>query len=75
MHFLSTVLEQDAEGNDIAKQGLTEEERKRLLDLDEGIFMCEGKHMIKNYATQKRRPLVSSKSRQKKTELSQCTKS
>ena len=49
MHFLSTVLEQDAEGNDIAKQDLTVEERKRLLDLDEGIFMCEGKHMIKNY--------------------------
>lgn len=49
MLFLSTVLEKDAEGNDIAKKGLTEEERKKLLGLDEENFWCFGKHMIKNY--------------------------
>ena len=49
MLFLSTVLEQDTEGNDIAKQGLTEEERKRLLGIDEANYLCYGEHMIKNY--------------------------
>lgn len=49
MYFLSTVLEKDAEGNDIAKKGLTEEERNRLLGIDEANFLCYGEHMIKNY--------------------------
>ena len=47
--FLSTVLEKNAEGKDVAKQGLTDEQRKKLRDLDEGIFICEGEHMVANY--------------------------
>lgn len=33
----------------MAKQGLTDEQRKKLRDLDEGIFICEGEHMVANY--------------------------
>ena len=46
---MSTVLEKNAEGKDVAKQGLTDEQRKKLRDLDEGIFICEGEHMVANY--------------------------
>lgn len=49
MQFLSTVLETDTDGKDIAKKNLTAEQRERLRDLDEVSVITYGKHLIKNY--------------------------
>ncbi len=49
MQFLSTVLEQNTAGEDIAKKNLTAEQRERLRDLDEVSVITYGKHLIKNY--------------------------
>lgn len=49
MQFLSTVLETDTDGKDIAKKDLTAEQRERLRDLDEVSVITYGEHLIKNY--------------------------
>lgn len=49
MQFLSTVLEKNTDGEDIAKKNLTAEQRERLRDLDEVSVITYGKHLIKNY--------------------------
>jgi len=49
MQFLSSVLETDTDGKDIAKKNLTAEQRERLRDLDEVSVITYGKHIIKNY--------------------------
>lgn len=49
MQFLSSVLETDTDGKDIAKKGLTAEQREKLRDLDEVSVITYGKHLIKNY--------------------------
>lgn len=48
MDFLGKVtIEED--GHLIAKPNLTKKQKKRLLDIDELSFMCEGEHWVKNY--------------------------
>lgn len=49
MQFLSTVLETDTDGKDVAKSDLTAEQREKLRDLDEVSVITYGKHLIKNY--------------------------
>ena len=47
MNFLSKTTEEENDGKLIAKAGLSEEEKKRLLDIDEINFITYGEHLIK----------------------------
>lgn len=47
MDFLSKTTEEDADGLLVAKPGLSQEEKKRLLDIDERNLITYGKHLIK----------------------------
>jgi len=47
MDFLSKTTEKDTDGLLVAKLGLSQEEKKRLLDIDERNLITYGKHLIK----------------------------
>ena len=47
MDFLSKTTEEDTDGLLVAKPRLSQEEKKRLLDIDERNLITYGKHLIK----------------------------
>ena len=47
MDFLSKTTEEDTDGLLVAKPGLSQKEKKRLLDIDERNLITYGKHLIK----------------------------
>ncbi len=47
MDFLSKTTEEGTDGLLVAKPGLSQEEKKRLLDIDERNLITCGKHLIK----------------------------
>ena len=49
MNFLSKTTVKEADGQLVAKDGLSEEEKERLLDIDEINFTTYGEHLIKNH--------------------------
>lgn len=49
MDFLSKTTVKEDDGQLVAKDGLSEEEKERLLDIDEINFTTYGKHLIKNH--------------------------
>lgn len=50
MDFLSKTTVGGADGLLVAKDGLSEEEKERLLDIDEMNFITYGEHLIKNHS-------------------------
>lgn len=50
MSFLSAATEKDKDGRIVAKPGLPEEQKARLLDIDAMNLMTYGEHLIKNYS-------------------------
>lgn len=49
MDFLSKTTEEDNDGLFVAKADISEEEKERLLDIDEMNFITYGVHLIKNH--------------------------
>lgn len=47
MDFLSKKTEEDNDGLFVAKADISEEEKQRLLDIDNMNFMTYGEHLIK----------------------------
>lgn len=47
MDFLSKTTEEDNDGLFVAKADISEEEKQRLLDIDNMNFMTYGEHLIK----------------------------
>lgn len=47
MDFLSKTTEKNNEGLLVSKPDISEEEKQRLLDIDNMNFMTYGKHLIK----------------------------
>ena len=47
MDFLSKTTAEDTDGLLVAKPGLSQEEKMRLLDIDERNLITYGKHLIK----------------------------
>ena len=47
MDFLSKTTAEDTDGLFVAKPGLSQEEKKRLLDIDERNLISYGKQLIK----------------------------
>lgn len=45
--FLSKTTEEDNDGLFVAKADISEEEKQRLLDIDNMNFMTYGEHLIK----------------------------
>lgn len=47
MDFLSKTTEEDNDGLFVAKADISEEEKQKLLDIDNMNFMTYGEHLIK----------------------------
>lgn len=50
MDFLSKTTVEDDDGLFVAKEGLSNEEKEKLLDIDDANFMTYGEHLIKNHS-------------------------
>lgn len=49
MMFLSEVVVKDDQGRRYARKGLTNEQKEKLLSIDELSLITDGKHYIANY--------------------------